>query len=270
MSINPLKPVLLAAVMTSVISCQPQDSARHQEEAQKELASLKQDLKQEIAQLRQEVASIGAQVKEIHTIATASQQPQFRSLPTQSNLDNDGQLPFLGEAEAQVAILEFSDFQCPYCKRYIDKAFSKIKTQYIDTGKVRYLTRHFPLSFHPKAQGAAVAASCAQQQQAYWPMRETLFANISKLDDALYQQTATKLTLDMTRFNACLKDEQIADKIAMDTAYGSSIGIRGTPSFIIGRVENNRLLEPKLVVGAQSYETFATLLDNLMETKAAQ
>ncbi|GIU29336.1 thioredoxin domain-containing protein [Shewanella schlegeliana] len=249
-------PIALMLTPLLLTGCQPQDNA----EVKQEIASLKQ----EISQLKKEMSTIGGQVKDIHTIAMRSQKPQYKILPTQPNFNEDGKLPSLGDVTAQLAIIEFSDYQCPYCKRFIDQTFTKLKSNYIDTGKIQYLTRDFPLNFHPKAKGAAIAANCSLQQNAYWPMRDTLFKNMQQLDDELYQQTASNLSLDITKFNACLADEQMLNKVQQDVAYGSSLGIRGTPSFVIGRVENGQLISPKLVVGAQNYQTFALLLDELL------
>lgn len=246
--------VCLSLLFLSTGCQQKEDEKVHQELAY---------LKQEVGQLKQQVAIMSSQVKEIHAIAMQSQQPQHKTLPNQNDPDEQGKLPSLGAATAQVAIVEFSDYQCPYCKRYIDNTFAKIKANYIDKGKLKYITRDFPLGFHPKAKGAAIAANCAQQQEAYWPMRAALFQNMRQLGDKLYQDTAMQLSLDMTKFATCLEDQTILAKIEQDIVYGSSVGIRGTPSFLIGKLENNRLIEPKLVVGAQSYQTFSALIDTL-------
>ncbi|ABV87098.1 thioredoxin domain-containing protein [Shewanella pealeana] len=252
------KRLFIALMLTPlfITGCQPQNDAQLQQEIT--------SLKQEITQLKSDMVTIGNQVKDIHTIAMRSQKPQYKTLPTQTNFNDDGRLPLLGDTAAQLAIIEFSDYQCPYCKRFIDQTFTKLKSNYIDTGKIQYLTRDFPLGFHPKAKGAAIAANCSLQQNAYWPMRDSLFKNMQQLDDALYQQTASNLSLDMTMFADCLIDETVSSKVDQDVAYGSSLGIRGTPSFVIGRVENGQLISPKLVVGAQSYQTFALLIDELL------
>lgn len=245
-----------------VSACEPQNNSNLQQEID--------GLKQEMQQLQADISTIGEQVNDIHEIATQAQKPQHKTLPTQANVDDNGQLPMLGDAQAKLAIIEFSDYQCPYCKRFIDQTYPKLKSNYIESGKVKYLTRDFPLAFHKQAQGAAIAANCSLQQNAYWPMRAALFKNMQQLGDPLYQQTATELALDMGKFSECLADQSVADKIAQDIAYGKSLGIRGTPSFVIGRVENNQLITPKLVVGAQSYETFAALLDELLAKKAEE
>lgn len=239
-----------------IIACQPQNSDKLHEE----ISELKQDIKQ----LKVDINTIGKQVKDIHVVATNSQKPQFKTLPTQANYNENGQLPMIGGDQAQIAIIEISDYQCPYCKRFIDQTFTKLKTNYIDTGKVKYLTRDFPLGFHKQAHGAAIAANCSLQQNAYWPMRAALFKNMKQLGHALYQKTAEELSLDMVKFSECLADKKIVDKIAQDIAYSKSLGVGGTPSFVIGRIENNQLIAPKLLVGAQSYQTFALLLDELL------
>ncbi|MCE9679000.1 DsbA family protein [Shewanella sp. AS1] len=220
-------------------------------------------LKQEVGQLQQQVDIMGSQIEEIHTVVMRGQKLKNRSLPTQTNPDEDGKLPSIGMATAQIAIIEFSDFQCPYCKRYMDNTFTKIKSAYIDTGKVKYIARDFPLGSHPKAKGAAIAANCSLQQNAYWPMRDALFKNMRQLGDKLYQDTATQLSLDMTKFTACLEDQNITNKIDQDIRYGASLGVRGTPSFLIGKLEGNRLIKPKMIVGAQSYDTFKAAIDAL-------
>ncbi|MCL1049200.1 DsbA family protein [Shewanella abyssi] len=248
--------IVLMLTSLFIVACQPQGDANLKEQ----ITSLKQD----VSLLKKDISRIGSQVSDIHTIAMSSQKPQYKTLPTQTNFNANGSLPLLGSAASQLAIIEFSDYQCPYCKRFIDQTFTKIKSNYIDTGKVQYLTRDFPLKFHPKAEGAAIAAKCGLKQDAYWPMRDSLFKNMQQLNDALYQQAAADLSLDLTQFTDCLADEAISSKVQRDVAYGSSLGIRGTPSFIIGRIEGNQLISPKLVVGAQSYETFAVLLDELL------
>ncbi|MXR68601.1 DsbA family protein [Shewanella insulae] len=220
-------------------------------------------LKQEVGQLKQQMAIMSSQVKEMHTIVMKGQKLRYRNLPTQENPDEGGKLPSLGLASANVAIIEFSDFQCPYCKRYMDNTFTKLKSDYIDTGKVKYIARDFPLGFHPKAKGAAIAANCGQKQDAYWPMRDALFKNMRQLGNKLYRDTATQLSLDMTKFTACLEDQAIMSKIKQDINYGASVGVRGTPSFLIGKLENNQLLKPKLLIGAQSYDVFKAAIDAL-------
>ncbi|MDF2154569.1 thioredoxin domain-containing protein [Vibrio sp. CAU 1672] len=243
-------------ILQFITGCQPEQDSK----LEAEVASLKQ----EISQLKEEVAEISLQIKEVNTAAVNARKPKFKTLPNQPDFDDNGQVPSMGGDKAQLAIIEFSDYQCPYCKRYTDLTFPKIKQNYIDSGKVRYLARDFPLKFHPQAKSAAVAANCSFEQGQYWPMRDTFFANVKKLNDDFYQQTATEMSLDMAKFSTCIEDPKMMDRIEKDIELASSLGIRGTPSFIIGRIENNQLINPRLVVGAQDYQVFASLLDELL------
>ncbi|GAA5645125.1 DsbA family protein [Vibrio proteolyticus] len=247
-------------IISFIVACQPKDDSK----LESEIASLRDEVKQ----LQQDVADINTQVDEIKTAAAEAKTPKSRILPNQPDFDGNGQIPSMGETSAKIAIIEFSDFQCPYCKRYVDQTFAKIKDNYIDSGKLRYLARDFPLKFHPQAKSAAVAAVCSFQQNAYWPMRDSLFANVRQLGDELYQKAAGELSLDMTKFTACLSDPKVVEKINEDITLATSLGVRGTPSFLIGRIENNEMVEPKLVVGAQDYRVFSALFEQLLAEEA--
>ncbi len=250
--------VRLAApfVLLPLISgCQSEDTDQ--------LKSEIESLKQEISQLSESVGKIESEVKDMKELALKPPKKEPRVLPNQPNFTADGNLPVLGSQEAKIAIIEFSDFQCPYCKRFTDNAFKQIKENFIDTGKVQYVARDFPLNFHPQAMPAAIAATCSFKQDSYWPMRDVLFTNAKQLGDDLYQKAATDLSLNLEAFSNCLKDPAVADKVKDDLALGQSLGVRGTPSFLIGRVENGELVEPQIVVGAQRYPAFESLLNEL-------
>ncbi|MBR9789796.1 MAG: thioredoxin domain-containing protein [Vibrionaceae bacterium] len=232
-----------------------------------ELKSEIESLRQEVTQLSQDMGKMETEVKEMKELALKPPKKEPRVLPNQPNFTEDGTLPVLGSGDAKIAIIEFSDFQCPYCKRFTDNAFKQIKENFIDTGKVQYVARDFPLNFHPHAMPAAIAATCSFKQNSYWQMRDLLFSNVKQLGDEFYQKAATDLSLDMQAFADCLKDQSVADKVAGDLALGKSLGVRGTPSFLIGRVENGELIEPQIVVGAQRYPAFESILNELEKEK---
>ncbi|MGI9895599.1 thioredoxin domain-containing protein [Vibrio natriegens] len=254
--------VRLAApfVLLPLISgCQSEDTDQ--------LKSEIESLKQEISQLSESVGKIESEVKDMKELAFKPPKKEAPILPNQPNFTEDGNLPVLGSAEAKIAIIEFSDFQCPYCKRFTDNAFKQIKENFIDTGKVQYVARDFPLNFHPQAMPAAIVATCSFKQDSYWPMRDMLYTNAKQLGDEFYQKAATDLSLDMQAFTDCLKDQSVADKVEGDLTLGKSLGVRGTPSFLIGRVENGELIEPQIVVGAQRYPAFESILNELEKEK---
>ncbi len=258
--------IVLSIALFLFISSEANAQNSEQSNVEQELSVLKQ----EVNELKKHLETIGSQVKDIHDIATASQRPQHRKISTQENFAGDGEFANLGDDTAEIAIVEFSDYQCPYCKHYVDTTFGQLKANFIDKGKVRYVTRDFPLGFHKQAKGAAIAANCSLQQGAYWPMREQLFNNMQQLGDDLYQSTAEQLKLDMDRFTRCLEDEAVLAKVEQDINYGASLGIQGTPSFLIGKVEDGHLINPTLLVGAQSYETFATVLNEVAAEPAQE
>ncbi|MBS3797697.1 thioredoxin domain-containing protein [Pseudoalteromonas sp. BDTF-M6] len=260
------KYIVLLIALFLLNGCEAEAKNTEQNKVEQELSALKQ----EVSELKKQLATIGSQVKDIHNIALASQQPKHKTLTTQENFDNNDALAKLGEASAGLAIVEFSDYQCPYCKRYVDTTFTKLRANFIDKGKLKYIARDFPLGFHKQAKGAAIAANCSLQQGAYWPMREQLFNNMRQLGDELYQSSAEQLDLDMDQFTKCLEDEAVLAKVEQDMNYGSSLGIRGTPSFLVGKVEDGHLINPTLLVGAQSYETFAAVLNELAAAPAQE
>ncbi|MFM2655203.1 DsbA family protein [Vibrio owensii] len=240
-----------------VIGCQPAND----EKVESELAALRQEVKD----LKAQVESINSDIELAKENAAKAAKPKFRTLPDQKDFDGNGTIPSMGDDNATIAIIEFSDYQCPYCKRFTDNTFAKIKENYVDSGKVKYLTRDFPLGFHPQAKGAAIAANCSFKQGEYWPMRHALFSNMRNLNTAFYQKTASDLKLDIDKFSACLEDPQMAKDVENNIALASTLGIRGTPSFVVGRIEEGQLVGAQLVVGAQDYRVFAALFEDLLK-----
>ncbi len=221
------------------------------------------EIQNELRDLRKEVAGLRQSVNEA--------KPTFRLPPPDSPLPLVGEQvalknddPSLGSREAKVAIVEFTDYQCPYCAKYHSQTFDMLKKEYIDTGKVQYFLRDFPLDFHDHAKGAAIAANCAGEQDAYWQMMDRLFANQSELGDELYQQSAQSLDLNMEQFEACRNSPDQAITIEEDMASGQEIGVDGTPAFFIGRVQNGQLVDAKKVSGAQPLTVFSRIIEPLL------
>ncbi|WP_114327547.1 DsbA family protein [Candidatus Colwellia aromaticivorans] len=253
------KPIIILSLFVCLVSCKDADIKQQTKAVQTDpdIQVIKDDLKH----LKKEIAVIRQALTDIHKIAMDTPEPAAQPIPAELTLDLNPDDPLLGSAEAKIAIIEFSDFQCPYCKRFAEQTFPPIKKNYIDTGKVRYIARDFPLDFHPQAQGAAIAASCAQAQGAYWPMRDSLFSNIRNLGPERYTELASNLKLDLTKFNQCSKDKSKAEEVLADQGFGASLGISGTPSFLIGIIKGDKLINARLIVGAQGYQTFSTVIN---------
>jgi len=174
----------------------------------------------------------------------------------------------LGRTDAPLVMVEYTDYECPFCRQFHVDSFEQIKRNYIDTGKLRYVSRDFPLDFHRNAQPAAAAARCAAEQGKFWELRHTLIVNASKLGPEQVVGYAKEEKLDLARFESCLKSGRHQAAIEADMAEGRSAGVSGTPSFVIGRVANGRL-EGVRIVGALPYMAFAARLDQMLQRKDA-
>ena len=171
--------------------------------------------------------------------------------------------PALGNDDAPVVLVEFTDYECPYCKRFYDAVFPELKEKYIDTGKLRFISRNFPLPMHSHAEKAAQAAACADEQGKYWQMRASLFANPRALDEESLYAYAKEAGIDAESFRACLNKNAHALKIKEDLADGNSVGISGTPSFVLGRVSGKSIVGQR-IVGAQPLSAFAPKIQALL------
>src|SRR3990167_1575721 len=166
---------------------------------------------------------------------------------------SEGHLPILGDKDAKVTIVEFSDFQCPFCKALFDDSLPQIKKDYVDTGKVKFAYRHYPLSsIHPNAQKAAEASECANEQGNFWGFHDELFKNQSEwesLDSTAAQEKfveyANSLGLNGATLGECVTSGQMADKVKEDADAGNKVGVDGTPATFVNGM---------LVAGAVSYE----------------
>ena len=165
----------------------------------------------------------------------------------------------LGDANAPVTIVEFSDYQCPFCRRAFEDAEKKVIENYVNTGKVRIYFKDFPLSFHPDAPAAANAARCAGEQGKYWEMHDAIFVGQGPaelgtvaINASVYTTYAKEMGLKEPQFTQCVQSDKYASEVQADTAQGIAAGVSGTPTFFV----NNQQ-----VVGAQPYEAFKAAID---------
>lgn len=176
-----------------------------------------------------------------------------------------------GRADAPLVILEFSDFECPFCGRFSRGVYNQIQREYVDTGKVRYVFRHLPIErMHPKAMKAAEAAQCALAQGRFWEMHDRLFANQKALAPPNLIAYAQVLGLNLTTFEQCLGGRATV-RVKQDLAEGLRAGITGTPAFFIGTVtKQGKLKVLQKLIGAKPYATFKATLDSLVAQTAAK
>ncbi len=150
--------------------------------------------------------------------------------------------PVLGDAGAAVSIVEFSDFQCPFCKRAFDQSLSDFKnSDYFKSGEVNLIYKHFPLdSIHPQATPAAVAAECAKAQGEFWAFHDTIFQNQGAMSEGSYKQWASDLGLDTGSFSACFDSSDTLAKVRADLSAAQAAGGRGTPYFVVINNKNGK------------------------------
>ena len=165
------------------------------------------------------------------------------------SVDDD---PMLGNADAKVTIVEFSDFECPFCGAFARNTLPQIKADYIDSGKARFVFRDFIV--HPASRLAAEASECAHEQDngKYWLYSEKLFNNQASLDADSLKKYAGETGINTTRFDACLSSGKYADEVKKDERDGASYGVRGTPTFFVNGVK---------LVGNQPYDVFRRAIE---------
>ena len=164
--------------------------------------------------------------------------------------------PSIGPDDAPVTIVEFSDYQCPYCQTWYTQTYSQIMSSY--PNQIRFVYRDLPLPMHPEAVPAAEAADCAGEQGAYWKYHDALFSGKYSLGRTAYEHIASDLGLDKTAFTTCLDDHRYTAEIQSDAADAAALGLNGTPSFVI----NGRIL-----VGALPFASFKAIIDEELAAK---
>ena len=195
--------------------------------------------------------------------AKAPQPQEEQVVKAKVNLEG---FAMLGSKKAPLTIVEFTDYQCPFCQRFHTTAFPDLKKNYIDTGKVRFYSRDMPLDFHPDAMRAAEAARCASDQGQFWQLRDVMGANPNKLDMDSLVADVTNLKMDVKAFRACVESEKYKSAVQTDVMEAMKIGANGTPTFVVGKSTPDGV-DGELVVGAQPYPMFDQKLRDLGSAK---
>jgi protein-disulfide isomerase len=176
--------------------------------------------------------------------------------------------PFLGKEDAPVAVVEFGDYECPYCRRHFNKTLPLLLEDYVDDGKVRYIVREFPIEvLHENAFKASEAALCARDQGKYWEMHDELFRNQNDLKRADLTTHAETIGLDTAAFDDCLDGEKYVEQIKLDQRQGAEVGVRGTPYFFLGFTDPSdptKIKVTRILKGAYPYEAFQETIELLL------
>jgi len=184
--------------------------------------------------------------------------------PTKAKITDLKGVHMLGNKDAPLTIVEYTDYQCPFCQRFHITAFTEIKKAYIDTGKVRFFSKDMPLDFHPNAMRAAMAARCAGEQNKFWELRDVMGANPNSLDMDHIINFAGDLKMNTSTLRACIDSGKYKDPVQTDVLEAMKIGANGTPTFIVGKSVGNGV-DGDLVVGAMPFQMFDSKIKELMK-----
>lgn len=217
------------------------------------------------------IGSLFTKVQYMEKNQTTLSQGQNTNTPTSSPLPtrptkltvSAGHLPLLGNQNAKVTIIEFSDFQCPFCRMFYEQTLPQIKKEYIDTEKVKLAYRHYPLSFHPMSMPSALASECANEQIRFWDYHDKLFEEQKKLGQGTVQYTtddikewAQDIGLNTDQFNSCLDTEKYKVQIQKDIDEANSAGVNSTPTFSVNG---------EIVDGARPFADFKAAIDRALK-----
>lgn len=173
---------------------------------------------------------------------------------------------YRGNLDAKVVVIEFSDFQCPFCRRHTEDTQPSLDETFVDTDQILWVFKNFPLSIHPQAPAAGIAAECAADQGKFWEMHTLLFATVNDWSinepNPIFNQLAEELALDAEQFAACLESEEAAQKVQSDMADGQQF-VQGTPTFIV--LFNG---EGRIIPGALPIEQFTDALQEIIDSSA--
>ena len=226
-----------------------------------------EEVLKQLSEVRQELKNLQSEIKELKEII--KKQPVAQPSRAANNVNKElsiADTPFLGDNKAKIVVVEFSDYQCPYCRRHFKQTMPELRKNYIETGKIQYHMKQFPLAFHSKAKGASVAALCMgkQNESAYWQAHESIFNGETSLERDAYLQMARNLKLDITEYKNCLNDKTVASRVDREFFEGESVGVSGTPAFLIGKLQGDKVVQARLLAGARPYASFVRVIDQLL------
>ena len=174
----------------------------------------------------------------------------------------------IGDTEAEYAIIEFTDIECPYCAKFHEATFPKIKEKLIDTGNVLYVARDLPLvRIHPSSAMAAVVLRCSAQQDNYWELKDALFQRQKEISPSSLVNIATIEGMDIDKLVLCANNKEEQSSVQESMIYANRIGLKSTPSFVVGVNTGNGVIDYRIIKGAKKFERFEQILDYVKKTR---
>jgi protein-disulfide isomerase len=210
------------------------------------------------------------ELKEIKTLlqnmAQQNRTKPARQRPTKARVKAEGSF-YVGNKNAPLTLVEFTDFQCPFCRRFHEAVFPELKKKYIDSGKLRYVSRDLPLRIHANALLAANAGRCAGEQDKFWELRDAMFAHSRNLKQEAIVGYAKNLSLNMGQFQRCLEARKYNPNISKDINAAKTAGLTGTPSFVLGKTGADGYVDGMVIIGAKSLPYMESKIKGMLTQK---
>jgi len=231
-----------------------------------ETSAAERQILQELAGLRDDVDEIKEAIDDLRAAPAPAAAPTAApARPTTSRVPvQTAGFPALGKKDAPLTIVEFTDYQCPFCRRHNANTLPQIKADYLDTGKVRYVLVDNPIPSHRYAAEAAEAAHCAEDQGRFWEMHDSLFNNQHLIQPDAFAGFAKTLGLNEADFAACMADDRHKSQVDAGARLAAAAGARGTPSFVLGKTAPDGSVSGELIVGAKAFALFKDKFDRLL------
>lgn len=222
-----------------------------------------------LERLRADHEALRAELEELRKLILVPQKLTVE--PSETVVTISGS-PFKGNPTAAVVVVEFSDYQCPYCARHATDVLPKIERDYLSTGRVKYVLLDFPLeTVHPDAIRAHEAALCAGEQNRYWEMHDLLLADQRRFTRKGLANIAKRVGLDLRRFGSCVDGHRFQPAVRAIVDAGKEAGATGTPTFFVGVPSlDGRVFAKSIIRGAQPFETFKRVIDDLLRGVSSQ
>jgi protein-disulfide isomerase len=207
-----------------------------------------------------QAAAILAELHEIRALLASNNQGGSRPLAPELVTVSTAGAPSLGAEDAPLVLVEFTDFQCAFCIKFQNEVFGQLKQKYVDTGKLRIVSRNLPLPMHEFAEASARAALCAGAQGKFWPVRDRLFAANGALAPESLKEITRAAGLDAARLEECAATAETAEAVRKEMEEAKAAGIEATPTFVLGKAKGGKVMGLK-IVGAQPLASFEAEID---------
>jgi protein-disulfide isomerase len=262
---------ILTLILASSPAIRAQGRTTPRKAADSQQSKQLEELRNELREMRQGQEAIQKELDEIKRLLTAKLGAPARPAPPEK-ISIEGR-PIRGDHNARVVVVEFSDYQCPYCGLFFRNTMPQLEQEYIKAGKIRYVFNNLPLEeIHSFAFKAAQAAECAGEQGKFWELHDRLFANQNALSPGNLTTQAASAGLDMAKYSQCVASTGSSAGIRRNLQQAMSLGIEGTPAFVIGIVDAKDLRDPTIKIvatigGAQPFQVFKQAIDKILASQ---